>query len=295
MKKQLSINELFNLYKSERLPSSASIKNYTSLLRIYSRDIGITNIDVKHEQLIKWRDKILSRATKTTFNSYLRQMKALYEVAVEFNYLPENPFKKLKCVPIYRIKPKTISKKTLASAINLCNHIDNGWFWVGVINILYYTGMRRRQLISLKWQDINFKNTTIKLSAQGSKTKREILLPLLAKNINNLKLLKEKSLATKPNLAKNDQVFNITLFSKRFRKNTMTVENVSNFFKKISNYTPQLISSHRLRHTMATNIANHPNSNIKALQQFLGHTDLSVTLAYVHPKLSELKRIQELL
>ncbi len=295
MKKQLSINELFNLYKSERLPSSASIKNYTSLLRIYSRDIGITNIDVKHEQLIKWRDKILSRATKTTFNSYLRQMKALYEVAVEFNYLSANPFKKLKCVPIYRIKPKTISKKTLASAINLCNYIDNGWFWSAVINILYYTGIRRRQLVNLKWRDINFKNTTIKLSSQGSKTKRESLLPLTDKNINNLILLKEKSMAVNPNLTKNDQVFNLALFSKRMIKDTMNVENVSNFFKRVSNNIDQPISSHRLRHTMATNIANHPNSNIKALQQILGHTSLEVTLSYVHPRLEDMRRMQELL
>ena len=295
MSNQILISTLFKIYKSERLPSDATIKNYISLLRIYKRDLGVNNISVSHQQLITWRDNILKRASITTWNSYFAQMKAIYEVAVEFNYLSENPFKKLKSISTHTFRPKTIEKITLNELLSLCDSIDNGWFWRIVINFYYYTGIRRSSLVGIKWSNISFNNKTLQITADNSKTNRELLLPIRDNEIQDLIHLKNKSLAIKPDMVEDDQVFNITLFADNFLGEKMTADNVSSFFKRASKALSTPISAHRLRHTMATNIANHPNCNLKALQNILGHTNLSTTLSYVHPKLEDMQRMQAIL
>ena len=61
------------------------------------------------------------------------------------------------------------------------------------------------------------------------------------------------------------------------------------FFKRLSKQLAGKVSSHRLRHTMATQLAKGPNRDLKALQQVLGHTNLKTTLEYVHPELEQLR------
>lgn len=299
MKQQLSVENLFTLYKSERLPSLATIKNYQSLLRVYTRDVGIkANIKVTHQQLIQWRDNILSRATITTFNTYLRQMKAIYEVAVEFAYLDKNPFKQIKTILNYHTRQKTIDQSLFKDVIAICGsgEIENGWFWGIVVNTYYYTGIRLSQLVGIKWCDINFNKQTLKINATNSKTKREILLTLNNKQVKDLIYLKDKALTIKPNISSDDQVFNLTLFSQReFTQKTMTVNHVTSFFRRMTKKTNKPISAHRLRHTMATNIANHPSSNIRVLQQMLGHVNISTTMGYIHPNLDNMREMQALL
>jgi site-specific recombinase XerD len=49
------------------------------------------------------------------------------------------------------------------------------------------------------------------------------------------------------------------------------------------------VSTHRLRHTMATNLATGLNPDLKSLQYLLGHTNLATTLEYVTPEMSQLR------
>jgi len=69
-------------------------------------------------------------------------------------------------------------------------------------------------------------------------------------------------------------------------------EQVARFFRKLSNLSGVKISAHRLRHTMATAVAQSgENPDIKSLQYILGHVDVRTTMEYVEPKREHLSAV----
>ena len=51
------------------------------------------------------------------------------------------------------------------------------------------------------------------------------------------------------------------------------------------------ITQHRLRHTMATELA--AKKDIRTLQHLLGHTNVSTTMQYVHPDMDRMRSLLE--
>lgn len=287
----MKLTKLFNLYKKERLLSGSSIQNYKSLLNVFSRDTNIYDLNITHENIIDWRDVVIKRASITTFNTYLRQMKALFNFAIENGCLLENPFKRVKTIIAYKQHPKTVDGNLIKLALTLCeSDFKVGWFWFIVIQTFYSTGIRRKQLVNLKWSDLDCKNSLLRLSASGSKTKREYFLPINKVVLDGILKINKKFPTSNPN----EQIFNITLIDDNFKSHQMTCDNVSNFFQKLSKLLGVPISAHRLRHTMATKIANN-GGNIKDVQVMLGHTNISTTLRYLHPDIERLRKTQKLL
>ncbi len=56
---------------------------------------------------------------------------------------------------------------------------------------------------------------------------------------------------------------------------------LSTFFKRLSQQTPERISSHRLRHTIATELMRDPDRNIHTVKNIMGHQNIATTMKYV--------------
>ncbi len=92
--------------------SASSIAVYNQLLSLFSRDI-------KNDSIITiTHNDIISRATTTTYNTYLRQLKALFNFATENNIIDVNPCTKIKTIPTYNTFKKTISDDNLQIIFN---------------------------------------------------------------------------------------------------------------------------------------------------------------------------------
>ena len=73
----------------------------------------------------------------------------------------------------------------------------------------------------------------------------------------------------------------------------LTAYALEGFCRKIRYRFGNSISPHRFRHSTATSLANESGSNLKALQQYLGHTSMQTTLEYVHPDLAQMRDLVE--
>ena len=69
----------------------------------------------------------------------------------------------------------------------------------------------------------------------------------------------------------------------------MTVDQLSGTFERLSKTLGIRITPHRLRHTMATELA--ARKDIRTLQQLLGHTDIQTTMQYVHPDMDRMRNL----
>lgn len=268
-------------------------------------DISLASVDVA--AVVGFRKWSLERMRPTSFNTERRHLSALLNLAVRLKWITSNPFREVERAPVHALIPKSIPKPVLQDAINLLERgrrvdrfgrqhelISPQWFWLAVLKVFYFTGMRKRQLVGLTWQDLDFQSKTIRLSAATSKTRREWLIPLPCAVSDDLELLRRRTLEIKGCTPLEAQVFCLPMFSARARSfalRTMNSDNVDSFFQRLRKLMPRdspRISAHKIRHTTATQLANRVK-NLKVVQQQLGHSSILTTYCYVHPDMESMR------
>lgn len=148
-----------------------------------------------------------------------------------------------------------------------------------IVLILYHTGMRRAELINLKWSDIYFSKNELKVFGKGRK---ERIIPY------NLELSEKLSwFQLKKRDEKIDSSYVITdLNGKQFPPYKMS-KRVSRI---LANTPVEYRSPHVLRHTYATHLLQN-GADINAIKELLGHSSLASTQIYAQ---SDLKKIKEI-
>ena len=302
---KVTFDFIISMYEMYRTPSKDTLKQLNLVVSLYKKDNNNINFfcDTTKHDLNNWKHNLLKRTSEVTCNNYLRHLKVLYKFSYEENLIDVDLFYKFKFVPITQTKKKTISKKDIKEIILYLSKDDNplkpGWFWITVIKTLFYTGMRRRQLVQLKWQDINFDTKNIHLSGGGSKNKRNWDIPLHTEIYSELFELKNRYLDSLETNKKSDienlQVFNVTLFNHKYFGNELKRSQISGFFRKLYEKTEIRCSSHRYRHRIATDLVNaQKNINeVRDVQYLLGHADIKTTLAYVERNPHKLRKSLE--
>lgn len=151
-----------------------------------------------------------------------------------------------------------------------------------ILEMLYATGMRVGELVSIKVKDINIEEGTILILGKGNKERithfgeyaKDILLLYLEDgykklNKNNLEYLFINNKATK-----------------------LTERGVRDILNNIIKETDlsKHISPHMLRHTFATHLLNE-GCDILSVQKLLGHESISATGIYTHVTTEHLKNV----
>jgi integrase len=306
-----TMRDLLDQYLRDNLLRPASIRAYrnVTLQLIKDRaaprdDLGLA--EVTHDLLIAWRAQILERARPTTWNYYRRHLRALLNHALTKDWLAESPLRQVKSAPVGAPERRAVPQESLTRLLaelnddygqpySMGNTLYPRWFWRIVVLTLYYTGMRRRQLVSLRWRDIDFDKAEILLRYEGSKTRRQWEIPISEGLMPELLKLRERTckhrgLVDSTKLV-DDQVFNVTLFYKRYRGTRMTSDQLTGFFRRLGEISTVPVSAHRMRHTVATELTRGDRPDVQAVAALLGHTDIRTTLRYVHTDTAQMRRL----
>ena len=140
-----------------------------------------------------------------------------------------------------------------------------------MLEILYATGIRVTELISLRLEDVNLTNGYIRVKKKNSE--RHIPLGNLA-----LKCLKEYINKVRPLLIRTEE--EKTLFINT-NGQKMTRQG---YWKILKQYKEQAkidkdITPHTIRHSFAVHMLQN-GAEIKTVQELLGHTDVASTMMY---------------
>ncbi|WP_419851775.1 tyrosine-type recombinase/integrase [Actinobacillus pleuropneumoniae] len=275
------------MYKNLR---ASTIRSYEKVFtRFMTMNPHVSKPDnLTVDDVIKWREKILETAKPVTWNTYLRHMRSFYNFAIDNGLisLNKNPFLKLS-LRQGREKRKVLSdeqikalENLLASDYRLPDILHPRWFILAVVKTFQYTGIRRSQLIKLRICDIDLSNRSIFLPSNINKNHNYHEIPISNKLLPHL----EKLVQEMKHRGKNEQeqAFNINVVSKytRCKNREMSKDQVSYLFYVLSKSLGFKISSHRFRHTIATQLMKN-FENLYNVKQLLGHSDLKVTLSYV--------------
>jgi site-specific recombinase XerD len=301
------LSTLLETYALYRILQPKTVVVFKTALRNFQLFLGHepTIADLTTETLLKHRAWCLGKISAVSYNSYRRQLYSLTKFAIdEQGLLQSNPFKKVGPAPEMKRLPKVMSSHVVEKVrttleLQPISESDEEslaprWFWRAVCETLNTTGIRRRQLIGMIWDDVNFSDNTILLRAETSKTRREWRIPLPNKLRPLLLELQEKTRQVNPGMKGSDQLFRRPIFhpNKRFETDVMNESHVSAFFKRLQRATKEKVSPHRFRHTMSTRIVNK-GGNIKNAQHILGHTDERTTLGYLHPDMDSIRALMD--
>ncbi|MHB1687823.1 MAG: tyrosine-type recombinase/integrase [Ignavibacteriaceae bacterium] len=222
--------------------------------------------------------RIVDKFINSTFNRtqrgahlYYRTLKAAINKAVEWNYIPLNPFTKVKFPKLSKTFPVFISENELLIIIanTTYQHLKDAF------TVAFYTGLRLGELINMKWDwiDLMQNQITIKCSKEFlTKSKKERIVPMSSK-VRSIIISRSNSAIHNPT----EFVFYHT------RGKRLYPESISKQFKKIvrkSNLNDS-IHFHTLRHSFASMLVQRGVS-LYVVKELLGHEDLSTTQIYSH-------------
>jgi integrase/recombinase XerC len=149
-----------------------------------------------------------------------------------------------------------------------------------VIELFFGTGMRLAELLTLRDDDIDKWNKTIKVFGKRSKQR---IIPL---NPTLISLL-EKYSAAKERLCPPTKALIVTKDgSAAYPKLVYRI--VKKYLSLVS--TQEKKSPHILRHTFATALLNN-GADLNAIKELLGHASLAATQVYTHNSVERLKSI----
>lgn len=292
----ITMEQLLQSYLFENLVRPATARTYEEAVRRWTTETGISRLEaITRDDVLKWRNGILARARPATWNKYRRHMRALANYALSREWMQANLFSAVPPARAGMRLKKTVDIDIVRKALAVLgteedDHLRPGWFWSTVIRAVYFTGVRRRQIIDSRWGDMNLDAGSWRIRAETSKTHREWLLPLAPPVLADLTDLYRRTCAAKKGKpGKHEQVFNVSLFYGRYKGPEMKEDQLSGFFRRLSDAVGEPITTHRLRHTMATELAVH--GDIRTLQEILGHTNLSTTMGYVHPDVGRMRSL----
>ena len=138
------------------------------------------------------------------------------------------------------------------------------------------TGVRLSELLSLKINDIDQPNQTIKVLGKRNK---ERIIPLSINLLNEILNFSEKHKT-------NNYIF-VNCEGKNLSSKQVYII-VNKYLSMVS--TIKKKSPHVLRHTFATHMLNN-GADINAIKEILGHSNLSATQIYTHNTIDKLKNI----
>jgi integrase len=271
-------------------------KIYLAATRALLRHFGECSLEaIEHRAILGWRRKVLEDGlSKQSWNTYSNHLRTVWGYAIEQGTLTHtsiNPFKKTTVIPPKRAS-KTVARDAIKSARDWLkalvaeerctkkrSKITPAWFWLAAFEMFYYTGIRLNALLTLRYQDIDWKNRLIRVQADTEKTHREFSIPIMAGLEPHIQGLLDA--ADEIGFAPNDQLFNVNRFSRHYRSKVMNIDQVEGMYRKLTAEVGTRMTPHRFRHTLATDLMRQPERNIHLTKSLLNHSNIATTLSYI--------------
>ncbi|MCW3090783.1 MAG: tyrosine-type recombinase/integrase [Ferruginibacter sp.] len=221
-----------------------------------------------------------------SINRNISSLKSFFKFQVKQGLLLASPMTTIISPKIKKRLPQFVASTDIDT---LFNHVEFPDDWEGkthklLLQLLYNTGMRRAELISLEETHIDRSNSNIKVLGKGNK---ERILPVSRQLMSMIQDYLECKRSRFDEFDAKALLVNGTgkkLYPK-YVHNAVTkyLAQVTTIDKK---------SPHILRHTFATHLMNN-GADLNAVKELLGHSSLAATQIYTHNTIEKLKDIHK--
>ena len=215
----------------------------------------------------------------------LSSLKQFYDVLKAEGYIKINPLSNLESFKQIKNLPKSLSEEhlnlLLSEAKNIFRNIERNkpakkmkfLRILTILEILYSTGMRVSELVSLPLSDFIRIKDLLQIRGKGG-VYRYVAFNKESKKMIEMWLLQRSSIEK---FIKNKYVFPSNNGVGHITRQSIYMD-MSELSKSI-NINSEQISPHKIRHSFATHMLNR-GADLRSLQKLLGHADISTTEIY---------------
>jgi integrase len=242
--------------KANKKPSSYG--RDLSLMRQLNKEFETKAIqEITTWQIEKYKARRKEEIQPASVNRELALLKHMYSKAIEWDKCKDSPAKKVKLLKGEVKRVRFLMPDEIQTLLSNCvDHLKP------IVTVALHTGMRKGELLSLRWDQINFEQGIISLLDTKNHERRDIRMNETVKTA--LKAIEKKS----------PYVF--------CNGDGETFANVRRSFETaLRKSTIKDFRFHDLRHTFASTLVM-AGVDIMTVKELLGHKTLEMTLRYSH-------------
>jgi integrase/recombinase XerC len=219
----------------------------------------------------------------TSVNRKIASLRSFFKFLINQETIQKDPMEKIQVLKTKKKLPHFVQEKDLVTMLDHFEFTDN---FVGlrdrtILELLYGTGMRLSELISLQDHQVNLRERTLKVLGKRNKERIIPFSASLATVIDQFRKVRNREIKKKSN--------NLIVTEGGDPLYPMMVNRiVKKYLKMFSGVEKK--SPHVLRHSYATHLLNH-GAEINAVKDLLGHSSLAATQVYTHNSMEKLKRV----
>lgn len=252
--------------------------------KLEEKILGV-NADTVRKYMAELNQKQYS---KSTIARKLATLRSFYKFLVKRNYLHSNPVTSIRTPKQEKKLPQFLEYEDVQRLLNT-PPTDS---WLGardraILEVLYSTGMRVSELVSLNMDDVDFLGEVIHIRGKG---KKERVSPIGSSALQAI----QHYIEFRNKRMQNDSTFDAkVLFANKHgqRLSTRSVRRKMDKYLKMAGLDPA-ISPHTLRHSFATHMLNN-GADLRSIQELLGHQSLSTTQVYTHLSTTKIKEVYD--
>jgi integrase len=218
--------------------------------------------EITPEMIEKYKATRLEKVTPASVNRELACLKHMYTKAIEWGYVKTNPGKGVKRLKEPPGRLRYLKLEEVEALLRVCSgHIRP------IVVTALNTGMRRSEILNLRWSDVDLKNR--KITVINAKNNESRVIP------TNQTLHQEfLALYQKAKEKKEEYVFS----DRNGRPFKDIKRGFSSALKKIG---IKDFRFHDLRHTFGSHLVMQ-GVDLRTVQQVMGHKDIKMTMRYSH-------------
>lgn len=220
----------------------------------------------------------------TTLSRNLASLRSFFQFLVREGVLLQDPTVHVETPKIEKKLPRVLSLTDIERLLDAPEtETFAGLRDQAMLELLYATGIRVSELISIRVSDINLSAGFLRCMGKGSK---ERIIPV---GEYAQKVLSSYLTIARPGLLRDSSDDSL------FLNHHGTPLSRQGFWKILKKYAQEAgiiadITPHTLRHSFATHLLER-GADLRAVQEMLGHADISTTQIYTHVTRSRLKDV----
>ncbi|MBL6667025.1 tyrosine-type recombinase/integrase [Flavobacteriaceae bacterium] len=285
----MSIDRFLDYITHEKKYSPHTCKAYQKDLTHFSEFcqsyFKLESIDqVEYSQIRTWIINLVeNHNTNRTVNRKISVLRSYYKFLLRTETITISPLKLHRPLKVSKKVNVPFSMEEVDQLLNsdLFAEDYEGILQKTIITLLYFTGIRRQELIDLEMTSVDFETHMIKVLGKRNK---ERIIPLLPEAISVLKTY----IAYKDKLPVSPSSYFFHSSTGLKLTEGFVYQTVNHYFSMVSTKVKK--SPHMLRHSFATHLLNN-GADLNSVKELLGHESIAATQVYTH---SSLKKIQEI-
>ncbi|MBQ9979854.1 MAG: site-specific tyrosine recombinase XerD [Oscillospiraceae bacterium] len=273
--------------KIEKNASTNTLNSYMRDLRQFDSYAAARNTDISgadndficgYMEHLKQQGKSLATISRVTAT-----LKNFYRWLCANDVIESSPAKDVKAERVERKLPEILTGEEVELLLSQPEKSDiKGLRDKSMLELLYATGIRVSELISLDITDLNLSLGVIRCQGRG----KSRTIPLYP---GAVKTLREYAMNARPKLVSSDEETALFVNMDGVRMSRQ------GFWKLIKHYAAKAgitkdITPHTLRHSFAAHLLEN-GAELKDIQEMLGHADISSTQIYSHIVKQQIKEV----